>query len=109
MTMESEPGGPLSRTTEEAAGGHTGTPPVVPSHRLSDARKGVKDSTKHGPEKPDLHGDLADKLQTRRSALMPFGIPPGLPAADPFGATAPQEMAEAAPAEAGGTVELLTE
>ena len=37
-------------------------------------RRGVKEATKTAPERPPVHGDLAEKLQARRSALMPFGL-----------------------------------
>ena len=60
-----------------------GTSPVPPQQRNpADAvRKGVKDSTKTIPAKPQVHSDIADKLLAKRTAaMMPFGRPPGLEA-----------------------------
>ena len=62
-----------------------GSSPVPPQARnaAESLRRGIKDASKTVPERPHVHGDIADKLMARRSAMEPFGRPPGLEAVLP--------------------------
>ena len=51
------------------------TSPIHPGTKPADgSRLGIKEASKTAPARTVKHGDLADKLQAKRSALSRFGI-----------------------------------
>ena len=62
----------------------TGTSPMNPGMAPPEGpRRGIKEATKMPPERPSVHGGISEKLETRRAAMMPFGVPPGLGVSHP--------------------------
>ena len=86
-------------------------PGLMTRERTEHVRVGVKEATKHRPDRTPQHQDLGERLQAKRDSLRPFGIRKDDKPGPPEGteAPAPEPRPDAGTGQAGAPARVLLE